>query len=105
MTGNDEIGITAREIVKIANIAHQVNKAYCESIGDFSQPDWKNTPEWQKQSAFNGIKYYLNEVENLDKKPYPCLVPYDQLSTEQKTKNCLFKAVVDCFKKVKEVSK
>ena len=33
----------------IARVAHQVNKAYCEALGDTSQPDWENAPDWQKK--------------------------------------------------------
>ena len=28
----------------IARVAHELNKAYCESMGDHSQPDWDNAP-------------------------------------------------------------
>ena len=37
------------EIVQIAMVAHETNRAYCESIGDNSQPKWEDAPEWQKE--------------------------------------------------------
>jgi len=31
---------------EIAKVAYQVNKAYCESLGDTSQVNWDDCPEW-----------------------------------------------------------
>lgn len=39
------------KVQEVARVVHELNKAYCESIGDNSQPDWDNAPEWQKSSA------------------------------------------------------
>ena len=40
----------------IAKVAHEINLAYCESIGDNSQPTWELAPDWQKSSAINGVQ-------------------------------------------------
>lgn len=105
--------------VEIAMICHGVNKAYCESIGDNSQPDWGNAPDWQRKSAINGVNNFLSaggvtpeesheswlrekeddgwvhgEVKDPEKKTHPCMVPYGDLPKEQKTKDALFTAVV-----------
>jgi len=40
----------SHKIEDIARMCHQINKSYCEAIGDYSQVDWENAPEWQKQS-------------------------------------------------------
>jgi hypothetical protein len=106
----------------IAKMCHNVNKAYCESIGDSSQPTWDDAPQWQKDSAINGVSFHLEadrqpqdshenwskeklddgwvygEVKDPDKKTHPCLVPYGQLPVEQQTKDYLFKSVVDSLK-------
>ena len=37
-------------IKQIAKTCHEVNKAFCESIGDASQPSWNDAPQWQKIS-------------------------------------------------------
>jgi len=103
---------------KIAEVAHQVNKAYCDSIGDTSQPDWKDAPEWQKQSAIKGVEFHQSgehgpeashnswlaekrkdgwkygPVKDPEKKEHPCYVPYSELPKEQQTKDFLFLAIV-----------
>jgi len=111
------------KIEYIAKVAHEINAAYCRSIGDNSQPDWENAPEWQKNSAINGVVFHLanpeagpnashnswlkqkeeegwkyGPVKNADTKEHPCFVPYDQLPTEQKSKDFLFKQIVHSLK-------
>lgn len=112
-------------VSQIAKICHNVNKAYCENQNDFSQPNWDEAPEWQKTSAINGVNYHLeNEVtpemsheswlkqklnegwvygkeKNPELKTHPCIMRYDQLPKFQRTKDSLFKAVVDSFKGAK----
>jgi len=108
---------------QIAQVAHEINKAYCESIGDNSQPSWEDAPEWQKSSAINGVKFHLDnpdappsasheswlkqkeeegwkygEVKDPEKKEHPCFVPYDQLPVSQRSKDYLFKQVIHSLK-------
>ena len=108
---------------QIAKTCHEVNKAYCESIGDFSQPKWEEAPDWQKESAENGVRFHFFNInttpadshnnwmkekiadgwkygkeKNPEKKTHPCLVPYDELPKEQQVKDALFVAVVNSFK-------
>lgn len=105
--------------VSIAKVCHEVNRAYCASIGDLSQPSWDDAPEWQRTSAVNGVKFtrenpgatpadshnsWLEEkradgwkygpAKDPEKKEHPCFVPYDELPAEQRTKDYLFQAVV-----------
>lgn len=110
------------EIQQIAKICHQVNKAYCESLGDNSQLDWDDSPTWQKQSAIQGVTFHIsNETtprdshenwmaqklnegwkfgnkKDPDKKEHPCMVPYEDLPKEQQSKDYIFHAIVSCFK-------
>lgn len=104
---------------QIAKVAHEVNRAYCEALGDSSQLAWDDAPEWQKSSAINGVNFHLanpdagpdhshNEwlrekraagwkygpVKNAETKEHPCFVPYEKLPTEQKAKDYLFRALV-----------
>lgn len=116
--------INKMRIPEVARVAHEMNKAFCESIGDNSQPNWDDAPNWQKDSAINGVKFHLEnpdaspsashdswlkqkqeegwkygEIKDADKKEHPCFVPYDQLPTEQKSKDYLFKQVIHSLKK------
>jgi hypothetical protein len=107
---------------QIAELCHNVNKAYCESLGDHSQPSWDTAPEWIKESAINGVEFHLNSnatpeeshinwlrtkeadgwvygpVKDPIKKEHPCMVPYDRLPQEQRSKDYLFTAICDYFK-------
>lgn len=109
--------------VLIAQVCHEANRAYCESIGDTSQPYWTDAPDWQKNSAINGVNFHLDNpsagpaasheswmkekladgwklgpVKNPDKKEHPCIVPYEQLPLEQRRKDSLFIAIVHALK-------
>lgn len=103
----------------VARVCHEVNRAYCASLGDHSQPAWDEAPAWQRDSAVAGVKFtqanpesppsashdsWLAEkvrdgwkygpVKNPDTKEHPCFVPYDELPAEQQAKDHLFQAVV-----------
>lgn len=110
-------------VEKIAQIAHEINAAFCRSIGDNSQPSWQDAPEWQKSSAINGVNFHLENpnaspsaiheswlkqkteegwkygaVKNPETKEHPCFVPYEELPTEQKSKDYLFKQIIHSLK-------
>lgn len=103
----------------IARVAHEVNRAYCQSQGDNSQPAWKDAPAWQTLSAINGVRFHLANPnadasasheswlkEKLEQgwtfglvkdpvaKTHPCCVPFESLPKSQQTKDYLFRAVV-----------
>lgn len=104
---------------QIAKVAHEVNRAYCFALGDSSQEAWEDAPQWQRDSAINGVNFHLenptagpdhshNEwlkekqatgwkygpVKNQETKEHPCFVPYEELPVEQKAKDYLFRGVV-----------
>lgn len=105
--------------VMIARVAHEINRAYCESLGDDSQVPWREAPQWQKDSAIEGVRMHLSnpqatpedshkrwlakkeadgwvwgEVKDADAKTHPCMVPFDQLPQAQQSKDYIFRAVV-----------
>lgn len=106
------------KIEDVAKVCHCVNKAFCESIGDHSQVDWNDAPEWQKYSAIDGVVFHLKNqnskpedshnkwlktkfndgwkygpVKNAETKEHPSCVPYDELPVTERTKDYLFQAV------------
>lgn len=104
---------------QIARICHEVNRAYCATLGDTSQVAWADAPQWQKDSAIAGVQAILDNpdttpeqshevwlaqkradgwtygpVKDAVKKEHPCFVPYAELPLEQQGKDHLFGAVV-----------
>lgn len=107
----------------IAMVCHQANKAFCEANSDFSQQNWEDAPQWQRDSAVKGVEFRINnpdsphsaqhdawmadkvaegwvygEVKDADKKTHPCIVSYEQLPEFQQKKDALFQAIVDTLK-------
>jgi len=106
----------------IARVCHEVNKAYCEALGDNSQPTWEDAPAWQRESARMGVDLHLmgnfgpeashiswmnqkledgwtyGPVKDPEAKQHPCIVPFDQLPREQQAKDYIFRAVVHALK-------
>ena len=109
---------------QVAEVAHEVNSAYCQALGDSSQLAWDDAPEWQRASARMGVdlhtmgdfgpeashiswmKQKLDDgwkygpVKEAEKKEHPCLVPFEQLPKEQQAKDYLFRGVVHATNKV-----
>lgn len=107
---------------QVARVAHEVNRAYCEALGDFSQPAWEDTPSWQIDSAMAGVNLHWDKDvgpeasheawmahklaegwkygpnKDPENKLHPCLVPFDQLPKEQQVKDFLFRAVVHALR-------
>lgn len=102
----------------IARVAHEVNRAYCEALGDLSQKPWDEAPEWQRESAVNGVRFHdenpdaspsashdnwlaekvaggwvYGDVKDPDARTHPCCVPYEKLPVEQRAKDYIFRAV------------
>ncbi len=107
------------EAYQIAKIVHEANRAYCQTIGDDSQPAWVDAPDWQKSSAVNGVEgiqsgritrpeqsheswlaekartgWVYGPIKNADLKQHPCFVPYAELPPEQQIKDAIFFGIV-----------
>jgi len=110
-------------VKEIAKVCHEINRAYCEALGDDSQLPWEDTPEWQKDSAIKGVNFHIEnpdstpqqihenwlkqkevegwkygKVKDAEKKEHPCCVPYDKLPIDQKAKDYLFRTIVHQLK-------
>lgn len=103
----------------LAMCAHELNRAYCAAMGDFSQLPWADAPQWQKESAMMGVAMHLanpdatpeqsheswlaqktadgwvyGPVKDAALKQHPCCVPYAELPDAQKAKDHIFRAAV-----------
>lgn len=114
-------------IEQAAKVCHEANRAYCETLGDHSQPSWDNAPAWQKDSARDGVKFHFAHYEKLGtvgspgashlrwleqkraagwtygpvkdpaKKEHPCFVEYEKLPLDQRLKDYIFAAICKAF--------
>jgi hypothetical protein len=106
----------------IARVCHEVNRAYCQSLGDDSQPAWLDAPQWQKDSALAGVRLHREKnvgpeasheawmiqkakegwvygfKKDPEKKEHPCMVLFDELPREQQAKDYIFRAVVHALR-------
>jgi len=107
------------KILDIAILCHEANKVWCHLIDDPVQLHWGQAPQWQRDSAINGVVHALTHpdarpedshnnwmaekiahgwvygpVKDPDAKTHPCIVPFDQLPEWQQKKDILFLAIV-----------
>lgn len=111
--------MSPEQVEKIAQVAHEANRAYCVTIGDDSQGPWESAPDWQRSSAINGVQFHIDNPtttpqrshenwlaekeadgwtygveKDVNAKTHPCFVPYWELPVNQRIKDALFGAVV-----------
>jgi hypothetical protein len=102
-----------------AQHCHEMNRTWCALRGDTSQVGWDDAPEWQRESAIEGVKFHLanphagpsgshenwmrhkladgwvyGPQKDPEKKTHPCLVPYAELSADQRAKDAFFVATL-----------
>lgn len=107
----------------IARVCHEANKGWCESNSDFSQKQWNEAEEWQRQSAVTGVLFRFDnpdaaedsqhnawmkdktdagwvygETKDAEAKTHPCIIPFQELPEFQQKKDKLFCAIVDALK-------
>ena len=102
----------------IASVCHEVNRAYCRALGDFSHLPWNDAPQWQKKSAREGVEMHLNgnvgpeashkswmasklrdgwrygKAKDSTAKTHPCLMPFDDLPVRQQAKDHICREIV-----------
>jgi hypothetical protein len=105
-------------VQNLAQVAHNVNSAYCAAIGDPVPAVWEEADEAIRLSAINGVLFALRfnptpeqqhmqwvkgklmdgwkygPVKDAEKKEHPCLVTYEALPEAQRVKDYLFQSVV-----------
>lgn len=107
-------GMTNEEIARVARAAM---RAYQQSIGDPVSPAWDDAPEWDRESALEGVRVAQSGATAADRheawrrrreaadwvpgpvkdegaRTHPNLVPYAELSLAQRRKDDLFGAIV-----------
>lgn len=114
--------LTEKQVEYVARLCHEVNRAVCMVNGDGSQVAWEDAPDWQKQSAMDGVRKavvapFLSPAENHEgwmeiklrdgwrygpikdasQKVHPCLLPYKSLPPHEKIKDQIFMAVVNGY--------
>lgn len=110
------------DIEHIAKVCHEANRAFCESMGDFSQVHWNQIPKWQHDSIVEGVAFIMGNpgagpeasheawmqhkldngwkygpIKDHISKTHPCIVPFDQLTPEHKAKDYIFRGIVLSF--------
>lgn len=114
-------------LLAIAEAAHEANRALQRLLGDPVNPPWAEAGRHLKDSTLDGVKAILagevtrpeqshenwleykqadGWVYGLEKneraKTHPCLVPFEELPTEQQLKDELFFAVVSAMSRLME---
>lgn len=112
-----DCSFTPAQIEAAARAAHEVNRSYCEVGGDTSQKSWAEAPNWQCQSALEGVRaivdgktpeqiheawvlskisdgWHYGEVEDAEAKTHPHIAPYDSLPEFQRCKDELCRNTV-----------
>jgi hypothetical protein len=109
-------------VVEIAYVCHESNRAYCKTLGDYSQDPWEEAPIWQRNSCVDGVRFKIEHPESTPeqshenwlahkradgwvfgerkdayKKTHPCFRPYGELSVEQRLKDAIFQNIVTAF--------
>lgn len=108
--------MACNSIEDIARLCHQRNKIFCEAYGDYSQVDWEDAPQWQKESAIEGVIHVIKNfpkvdpssshenwfnqkmkegwqygpVKDAEQKIHPCMLPWSMLPAFQRIKDIIF---------------
>jgi hypothetical protein len=103
---------------EIARVCHEANRALQHVIDEPApSPSWDDAPEWQRESAVEGVRaafdgatpeqlhdawsehkrregWVYGPEKDAERLTHPCLVSYDELPSEQRSKDALFAAIV-----------
>ncbi|MGI5293166.1 RyR domain-containing protein [Nonomuraea polychroma] len=102
---------------RVAQVCHEANRVLQIAAGEEPLPHWDDAPEWQRDSAAEGVMRALagatpqalheewcktklaagwtyGPVKDGDAKTHPCLVSYEALPEAQRIKDHMFHAIV-----------
>lgn len=107
----------------VARITHELNRAYCECIGETKQ-SWEDLTEQERQDVMMGVRLVYTDpnstpeslheawwhqkkifgwtygpVKDTENKKHPCCVPYNELPEKDRVKDYLFRSVVSSLQK------
>lgn len=110
------------DIAQIAKVCHEANRAYCQTNGDFTHKSWEEISQDRRDGMIKGVIFRVNNPgaspqaaheawcesmkkdgwvygpkKDNDAKIHPCLLPFDQLPTNQQLKDTLFGMIVNSF--------
>lgn len=111
------------KIERIARVCYEANRAYIRATTGEIVPDWDSALPWHQHSTKMGVQRVLEAPDMTPKqihdhwmdfrleqgwtygkekdevkKTHPSLVPYDLLPESEKTKDRLFRAIIDILK-------
>lgn len=106
-------------VLEIAQVAHEINRAYCAALGDNSQKSWAEAEAWQRDASIVQTQLHIGQPtagasashdawmkQKLDDgwvhgavkdgvaKTHPDIVPFEQLPVTSQAKDAIFRAVV-----------
>ncbi len=96
---------TTNRIELAAKTAHEVNRAYCQGLGDNSQMPWDEAPDGQRESVILRVRLIADDpdcpaiashgpVKDVEKKEHPCFVSHSSLPERYRAKEVLFDVAV-----------
>jgi hypothetical protein len=114
----DRLPIDRSILERVSQAVHTMNRTFCMQVGDFSQLLWCDAPEWQKESAKQGVLRCLmnpnidasdnheewmsqkvgdgwkwGPVKNVSRKEHPCMKPFKELPFSHQVKDDIFRLV------------
>ncbi len=107
-------------VTTIARVCHEANRVMQIAAGEAPSPHWADAPEWQRESAVQGVQAALagatpqelherwceaktaegwtySLTKDDEARTHPCLLPYAALPQSQRVKDHLFHAIVRAF--------
>ena len=113
----------AEAIQRIAQVTHEVMRAWQKANGQAPAPPWSRAPKWMKESSVASVSWRLDnpnaptsaqhdqwiaqkktdgwrfgKMKDANKKTHPMMIPYRSLPLFERRKDALVNAVVDALR-------